>query len=74
MEKINHYKKIVHQVLEGHLQDSIANMPEVHSKLIVDESKEHFILIDMGWNEKKYIHDWVFHIEIKDEKFGFTKT
>lgn len=68
MEKILSYKKITRQVLENHLHDSIANMPAVHSKLIVDEAEQHFILLDMGWDNKKYIHDWVFHVEISNGK------
>lgn len=68
MEKVNKYQQIIRRVLENHLRDSIANMPEVRSELIIDEAEHHFILLDIGWNDKKYIHEWVFHIEIKDNK------
>lgn len=68
MEKAIKYQQIIRSVLEHHLQDAIANMPDVHSELIIDEAGHHFILVDMGWNDKKYIHDWVFHIEIKNDK------
>ena len=37
-------------------------------ELIIDKNENHFILLDIGWQGDEFIHEWVFHIEIKDDK------
>lgn len=48
-------------------------MPNVTSKIIIDKKKKHFILIDMGWCNLGFIHNWVFHIEVKNSKIHLHK-
>jgi len=68
MDRIKKYQEILKKTFVEHTKISIANMPNVKSELIINEAKTHFILIDIGWHEEEFIHDWVFHFELKDSK------
>ena len=73
MDKINKYQKILEEVLREQSEGKSENMPLVKSKLIIDKKEQHFILMDMGWSQLGFIHNWVFHIEIKDQKVHLHK-
>ena len=62
------YKKIIKEQLEEYVKPSLVNLPDVKTKLIVDKDQTHFIVLDLGWQEDEFIHEWVFHIEIKDNE------
>jgi len=68
MDKIKKYQNILKKTLEKQANINIANMPKVKSTLIIDKDKKHYILLDIGWNNDEFIHDWVFHFELKGSK------
>ena len=68
MEILTKYKHIIKEILEDFAKTTIANLPDVKTKLIIDKNDNHFILLDIGWQEDEFIHEWVFHIEIKEDK------
>ena len=35
---------------------------------ISDDQQENYILLDVGWEGKKHIHDCIIHVEMKDDK------
>ena len=68
MEKINQYKDIIEKELQ-HLQSiKIANGPDLSRHLVINENRTEYVLIDVGWFNKRYISEIVFHIEIRNEK------
>lgn len=72
MDRIKKYKNILKKILEKQTKITIANMPNVKSKLFIDAAKENYILLDMGWHEDEFIHDIVYHFEIKQDKiYGY---
>ena len=47
-------------------------MPLVASKLIIDKIQNNFLVFDIGWHKKSFIHNIVFHFEIKERKiYGY---
>jgi len=68
MDRIKKYQKILKKTFERHAKINIANMPNVKSEIIIDEDKKHFILFDIGWHEDEFIHDCIFHFELKEGK------
>jgi len=68
MDKIKKYKKIIRKVYLEMAKLQPENMPLVKSNIIIDKEERHFILMDMGWSQLGFIHNWVFHFEIKDGK------
>ena len=63
--KVKKYKEIVTKVLEGHLFLPSSQMPGIQDKLIINEDSSHFIQLTFGWNNEDYIHQTVFHLEVK---------
>lgn len=68
MEIKTKYSQIIKSKLNEIAQSSIANLPDLKTELIIDKNKNHYILLDMGWQDNEFIHEWVFHIEIKNDK------
>ena len=68
MEKIKKYQIILEKILNKHAKVKADNMPLVKSRVIIDQAKRHFILMDMGWSHIGFIHNWVFHFELIGDK------
>lgn len=68
MEKIAQYKQIIQKELEYRQSIKIYNGPDLSRHLIINADKTEFVLLDVGWFNKRYISDLVFHIEIKNQK------
>ena len=68
MEVEKKYKSIINKALEAYIQPTIVNLPEVRTELIIDKQESHFIVLDIGWQNDEFIHEWVFYIEVKEGK------
>ena len=68
MDKVTRYQQIIIEEMELIASRRAVNMPEVEHQMVVDEKRKHFIMVATGWNEEEYVHDWIFHLQIKDGK------
>jgi len=63
MDELDNYRKIIYDVLQYH-----ANIPYSHGEidclLIVSEDRNHFLLMNNGWDYLKRIHGCLLHIQI----------
>lgn len=73
MDKITKYKQILKKELERHATIRFANAPEIESRLLIDEGENNFLLMNVGWSNRRYHHGIVFHFEIKNEKVWLLK-
>lgn len=66
MEKINHYKEIIKKWLleECQIQPFYEKVEKV---LIVDGDSGHFQLLMQGWHENQYVHQLIFHLQVKTD-------
>ena len=48
-------------------------MKNVETQVICDKEKHHYLLVRVGWDNKKYIHHCVLHFDIKGEKVWLQK-
>ncbi|MEM9848442.1 MAG: element excision factor XisI family protein [Bacteroidota bacterium] len=65
MDKTLKYKEAILQVLDYPMQGSNSDMPNVISQLVVDEEKGLYAMFLFGWYMEKYIHNLMFHLELK---------
>lgn len=65
MDKIKEYKQIVEGILKKRESQTIANLPGAKGRLIIDPSKNEYVLL---WVGTSYKHGLMFHVEIKDDK------
>jgi XisI protein len=68
MEKIEKYQKILTDFLEEYGKINYANAPLLEQQVIIDTKRNHFELVSVGWQKGKFIHDTVFHFDIKENK------
>ena len=67
MDRIDQYRNILHQLLSENAL--LMNKPEqITSNVIVSEDRNHFMVINEGWEGKRRIHSLVFHAEIRSGK------
>lgn len=60
-------KQITIKVLEDYLK-FLGNDPETELELVIDETRDRYLLIETGWHQNKRIYGTLIHIDIIDGK------
>lgn len=68
METLKKYKIHITEILEQYGNRKPVNRPDVIYQLVIDENRDQFILLALGWHEQEYIHNWIFHLQLKGGK------
>lgn len=66
MDKVKNYQEAIREELQYQLELEYSDMPNINYKLIEDGLQ--FIVLAVGWHEKKYVHDLWFHLELIEDK------
>lgn len=67
MDTVSRYREIIKQVICEHAGWQPA-VGEVETEVIVDESHDHYELMQSGWSGAYRIHGAVLHIDIRNGK------
>ena len=67
MDKLNGYRRAVQSVLERYANLSLED-PTVETELIYDNTRDHYQLVHVGWQNERRIYGCVLHFDIKGEK------
>ncbi|MBP0028751.1 XisI protein [Roseofilum sp. Guam] len=65
MERLN-YQEIVQNILESHAKNCSNRQTEV--KLLFDTQRDHYQVMNMGWQELRRVFGCLVYIEIKEGK------
>jgi XisI protein len=69
MVDIKEYRKNIRDLLEEiHGYDVSSSDSGIEGQIIFDTEHDHYLLIDVGWEQKKHVYGAIIHIDIKDEK------
>lgn len=68
MDTLKKYKELINEILEKYANRTPVNKPNVEYQQVVDEKRKQYILLAVGWHEQEYVHNWIFHLELKDGK------
>jgi hypothetical protein len=68
METLATYQAIVIDFLEAYAKVSYANAPGLEQQVIADTQRNHFELVSIGWHKGRFVHEVVFHFDIKESK------
>ncbi|NEO80726.1 XisI protein [Moorena sp. SIO4G3] len=60
-------KQAIIKVLEDYVE-FLGNDPESDLQLIIDENKDHYLLMEIGWHKNQRIYGSLIHIDIINEK------
>ncbi len=63
----NTLKQAIIKVLQDYLE-FLGNDPESSIQLVIDESQDHYLLIETGWHQNRRIYGTLIHIDIINEK------
>jgi hypothetical protein len=67
MDNLEFYRGIIEKVLQKYAEIPYS-YSEIKEYLIVDRDRNHFMLFDVGWQQKKRVHGCVTHVQIIDNK------
>lgn len=67
MATLNHYRLIVKTLIEQYARFFAADK-SVETQVIMDEMRDHYQLVHIGWDDAHRIYGCLIHIDIKDEK------
>ena len=67
MDTLDRYRKIIEQVLSDYAAVPYA-YGEFETEIIFDQKRNHYLLINMGWNNGRRVHGCIIHIDIIEGK------
>lgn len=68
MDKIKKYKTTLEDIFKYQASIQVSNTPNTKMHLFIGQEKEHFILMNIGWQGKRYHHTLFFNVEIINNK------
>ena len=67
MDKLNHYRQIIHQTLIPYSQIIYSNA-DIQNRLACDPQNGQYLIISEGWQNGQRYHDCLIHLEIINGK------
>lgn len=67
MDSLEFYRQSIETVLRKYADIPYSN-GEIDQCLIIDRDRNHFMLFDVGWQQKRRVHGCITHVQIIDEK------
>jgi len=67
MDKLEHYREILHKLLEDFAKLGDADNT-VETQIIADTVRDHYQLLQVGWQNDWRIYGCILHLDIKDGK------
>ncbi len=68
MDKVEKYEKIIIDYFEALAERRNKNPNPTKVQIIADVQRKHYQLMKIGWNDYKYTHFCMFHLDIIDGK------
>ena len=70
MDKVTEYPKLIKRILTEYVELSTRHPhPGIETFLIVDESKAHYIWMNLGWQNGDRVTGMTVYVRIQDSKF-----
>ena len=66
-DKLMNYQQIVQQLLMGYAESKPA-YGEIEVETIFDTQRNHYQIVHLGWQHKRWVHHCIMHLDIRNEK------
>lgn len=66
MDPLTRYRQVVQDVLAAYYQETAATITAVERQLVLDPTRDHYLLMTVGWEQNRRVDSCVIHIDIKD--------
>lgn len=67
MDTLENYREIIKKVLIDYAAIPYA-YGELQAEVVFDNDRDRYLILTMGWEERKRVHGCIIHIDIIDEK------
>jgi hypothetical protein len=67
MDKINTYREIIQNLLKDYISDDYQRQ-NVDRELIFDVERDHYQIVNVGWEDNHRIYRCILHFDIKNGK------
>jgi hypothetical protein len=67
MEKLARYRQIVQQMLLPYGKHE-PSYGDIEVETIFDTERDHYQIVQVGWNQERWVYGSLIHIDIKNEK------
>ncbi|HAJ61489.1 MAG TPA: XisI protein [Cyanobacteria bacterium UBA8543] len=67
MEKLARYRQLVQQMLLEYSKHKPSH-GDIEVETIFDTERDHYQIVHVGWNQDRWVHSCIIHIDIKGEK------
>lgn len=67
MDNLEFYRQTIEEVLRKYAEIPY-NQGEIDQNLIIDRDRNHFMLFDVGWQQKRRVHGCITHVQIIGDK------
>lgn len=71
MDRIEQYRQAIKTFLQDYVTSRQANAKPNDGtaiEAILDTESDRYLILDIGWNESRRVHNCIFHFDIKDGK------
>jgi hypothetical protein len=69
MADLNLYRQVIEDLLQDfHGYSYSRKQDNVESELILDRERDHYLWLEVGWQDNEYVYAPFIHIDIKDGK------
>lgn len=65
MTKVIHYQNILQDFLAEFAKYKPVNLPDTENKIIIDTHNGEYLLMRVGWQGKRFVHEIIFHFQIR---------
>ncbi|MEL4898139.1 XisI protein [Crocosphaera sp. Alani8] len=66
MDKLNHYRQIIQKFLCDYSRRR--SNDHIDSQTIFDETRDHYQVVNVGWDSDQRVYGCVIHLDIKNNK------
>jgi len=67
MDKLERYREIVRRVIEQYASYKVSH-GQIETEAIVDRERDHYEVMNVGWDRDRRVHGTVVHIDIRGSK------
>ena len=67
MDRLEFYRDTIEKILRKYAEIPFS-YDEIEEYLIIDRDRNHFLLLDVGWQQERRVHGCLTHVQIIDGK------
>lgn len=67
MDRVAFYRDCIQKLLTRYNRGKFIN-EEIEAQLVFDTERDHYQIVDMGWDGYRRVYDCLIHLDIKDGK------